>query len=95
MAGAQVTVAMALVVVVVGVARSVLAPMAGPGVLAGALALGLEFLLAAGLIRLAARPGVMMLGVVAVVIVVRRVIAAGLRYARVALMTPAPGRAPR
>lgn len=90
MAGAQVAVGMALVIIVVGVARTVLAPMGGPGILASALALGLEFLLAAGLIRLAARPGVTMLGVVALVIVVRRVIAAGLRYAQVALMTPAP-----
>lgn len=53
-------------------------------VLASALGLTLEFLLAAGLLRLSTL-GLPGLGVVAVVVLVRQVIARGLRYARLAV----------
>jgi hypothetical protein len=44
------------------------------------LTLGLEFLLAAGLLRLASSDQLEMLGLVAAVIVTRRIIVIGLRY---------------
>jgi uncharacterized membrane protein len=44
------------------------------------LTLGLEFLLAAGLLRLASADQLEMLGLVAAVIVTRRIIVVGLRY---------------
>lgn len=48
--------------------------------LAEHIALGLEFLLAAGLIRLASADQLQMLGLVAAIIVARRVIGLGVRY---------------
>ena len=42
--------------------------------------LGLEFLLAGGLIRLAGAQGFRMLGIVAAIIAVRRTIAFGIRF---------------
>ena len=48
--------------------------------LAEYISLGLEFLLAAGLIRLAGADQLQMLGLVATIIVARRVIGLGVRY---------------
>lgn len=85
----QLTIAIAAMVAVVAVARAVLSPRAAGAALGSGLGLTLEFLLAAGLLRLAARPGLATLGVAALIIAVRQVIGAGLRYGRVALSRPA------
>ncbi len=85
----EVPVALALLVTVVGLVRALLAPRRAADVLSGAFRLTLEFLLAAGLMRLAARPGFVALGITASIVVVRQVIGLGLRYAREGL-DPAP-----
>jgi len=92
----QVPVALALLVTTVGILRALLAPARAAAVLAGAFSLTLEFLLAAGLIRLATRPGFTALGITAAIIVVRQVIGLGLRYARRGLdpETAVAGRGP-
>lgn len=76
----QVCIAVATLVAAAGFARAVAHPARAPRVLATVLPLTLEFLLAGGLLRLAAHPGLPALGVAAFVIVIRRVIGAGLRY---------------
>ena len=74
--------AAAFVVIAVGLLRSIAAPRAAAAEFGAALGLGLDFLLAAGLIRLAARPDVRALGLVALVIAVRKVSTAGVKAAR-------------
>lgn len=78
----------ALAVIAVGAARAVLAPRRAAAVFAGALALGLEFLLAGGLLRLATEQSLRALQVTAVIVVVRQVIARGIRFGRRAATAP-------
>jgi uncharacterized membrane protein len=82
--GAEVAIAMAAVVAAVAVLRAVLAPRGAAGTLGSGLSLTLEFLLAAGLLRLATRPSLSTLGMAAFIILLRKVISMGLRYAQAA-----------
>lgn len=87
---AEATVLVAAAIVAVGLLRAVAARGAAAAVtFGGALSLALEFLLAGGLIRLSglSLPG---LGAVAVVVVVRQVIARGIRFAERAVAAPVP-----
>lgn len=88
---AAVPFAIAVLVIVVGVVRVLSSGRAGPSELAAAVALGLEFLLAAGLVRLAAIDDFAALGMVALVIVVRKVVGVGIRSAVRALGSGPPG----
>jgi uncharacterized membrane protein len=83
--GAEVAVAMAALVALSAVVRAVSRPAHAASVLAAGLGLSLEFLLAAGLLRLANRPSFTGLGIAASIIAVRRVIGLGLGFARRAL----------
>lgn len=71
--------AVAGVVVAVGVARLPAAGRAAPAEFAAALGLALEFLLAAGLLRLDALPNFERIAAVGAIVVVREVIGVGLR----------------
>jgi uncharacterized membrane protein len=82
--------AVAVLVIAVGLVRVATSGRLAPAEFAAALALGLEFFLAAGLLRLAAVDTFAALGVVALVIVVRRVIGAGVRASVRALLGMAP-----
>ncbi len=82
--GAQVAIGMAALVAVIAVVRAALAPRETAGALGAGLGLTLEFLLAAGLLRLATRPSLAHLGMAAFIIVLRKVISMGLRYAQTA-----------
>ena len=77
---ATVPFAIAAFLVLFGVLRSLLAGRRAAPALLPYLTLGLEFFLAAGLIRLAGADDFATLGVVAAIIVARRVISFGLRY---------------
>lgn len=77
--------AFAVVVITVGLLRAGLAGRGGPAELAAGLSLGLEFLLAAGLLRLSAIDDFAGLGIVAAIVVLRRIIGAGIRFALRAL----------
>jgi hypothetical protein len=79
---AGVPTAMAALVVTVGFLRALLPRRDTAATLADAFGLGLELLLAAVLIRLASVDSPAALGATALVLVVRGVAAAGLRYAR-------------
>lgn len=81
LAGSRGCVAVAVLVVAVGVPRTLRAGRAAPATLGETLRLALEFLLAAGLLRLALRPGLALLGVTLGIIVIRQVIARGVAYA--------------
>ncbi len=88
-----------VVVVAVGVLRALGLPGAGRAhVLGEALRLGLDFLLAAGLLRLATLPDVRSLALAAAIVAVRRVVGTGVGFAERALSadpaTGAPGRGP-
>ena len=78
--------ALAIVVIAVGLLRAPAQGRRAPAELAAALALGLEFLLAAGLLRLSAIGDFTGLGIVAATVLARKVIgtgiAAGLRVLR-------------
>jgi len=92
---AEVPLACAVLVAAVGVLRAVLTPGFAGDVLAGSFSLTLELLLAAGIIRLASRPGAMFLGLVALIVLIRQVIGVGLRFGRQALAGPrAPASGP-
>lgn len=82
---AEVPLAGAVLVAAVGVLRAVLTASLAGDVLAGSFSLSLELLLAAGIMRLAARPGAMVLALVALVVLIRQVIGVGLRFGREAL----------
>jgi uncharacterized membrane protein len=82
---AQITVALAAVVAVIAVLRAVRSPRTAATTLASGLGLTLEFLLAAGLLRLATRPTLMTLGLAALIIAIRRIIGLGLGFAKAAL----------
>ena len=71
--------AMAVAVIVIGLARVPAGGRSGPAELVAALGLALEFLLAAGLLRLAALQELQEFAAVAAIIVLRRIIGAGLR----------------
>jgi uncharacterized membrane protein len=79
-AAATVPTAIGLAVVAVGVVRALAAPRHAAGSLARALALALEFFLAAGLLRLAALQDLESLGLAAFIIALRRLISYGLRF---------------
>ncbi|MGZ5313534.1 MAG: DUF1622 domain-containing protein [Solirubrobacterales bacterium] len=79
-AAAAVPLAIAAAIIVLG---ALLSPLAGRHLaseLADHITLGLEFLLAAGLIRLASVQSFEMLGLVAAIIAARRVIVLGIRF---------------
>ena len=76
---AAVPFAMAVVVLAVGLVRLPLAGRAAPARFAASLALCLEFLLAAGLLRLSALDTYRALAVTAIVIGLRRLISFGVR----------------
>jgi uncharacterized membrane protein len=76
---AAVPLAIAAAIIVLGALLSPLAGRHTASQLADHITLGLEFLLAAGLIRLASVQSFEMLGIVAAIIVTRRVILIGLR----------------
>lgn len=78
--------AIAVLVIVVGFARVLPSGRMAPDELAASVALGLEFFLAAGLLRLASNE-ISGLGVVAAIVVLRRVIAAGVGFAAKAVGT--------
>jgi uncharacterized membrane protein len=78
---ATVPFAIAVVVITVGVVRSAGAGRAAPAELAAALGLGLEFLLAAGLLRLSAIDDPLGLAAVAAIVLLRRLITTGIRFA--------------
>jgi len=88
---AAVPFALAVVVIAAGVVRSVLAWRSAPRQLAAALSRGLELLLAAGLIRLAAIDDFADIGLVAAIIALRQLISRGIGFAVRALGTEAPG----
>ena len=77
---ALVPTAIALAVVVLGVVRALAAPSRAAGTFARALALALEFFLAAGLLRLAALQDLSSLGLAAFIVGLRRLISYGLRF---------------
>jgi uncharacterized membrane protein len=72
--------AIAAFIIVFGVLRSLLAGRRAAPAMLPYLTLGLEFFLAAGLIRLAGADDFATLGVVAAIILARRVISFGIRY---------------
>jgi uncharacterized membrane protein len=78
-AAAAVPFSMGVAIMVVGLARLPLAGRMAPVRLSETLSLGLEFLLAATLLRLAALDTYLALSMVATTIVVRKVITAGIR----------------
>jgi uncharacterized membrane protein len=77
--GAAVPLAIGAAIIILGALFSPFEGRRVASVLADHITLGLEFLLAAGLIRLASVQSFEMLGVVAAIIVTRRVIVIGLR----------------
>jgi uncharacterized membrane protein len=78
---AAVPFAMAVLIVAIGLLRLPAAGRAAPEELAAALALGLELLLAAGLLRLAVIDDFLSLAVVAAVVVLRKLVSTGIRLA--------------
>ena len=82
--------AIAVLVIVVGLLRVVPSGRAAPAEFAAALTLGLEFFLAAGLIRLGAADSFAMLGLVALIVAVRKVIGAGVGASVRGLLGMAP-----
>lgn len=84
--------AAAVVVIATAVLRSGARPRHAGAELAAGLGLGLDLLLAAGLIRLAGKPSLRVLGLVAVVIAVRKISGAGVKAAVRAVGGIAPGR---
>ena len=79
-AAAAVPFGMAVVVVIVGLVRAPAARRAAPAELVASLGLALEFLLAAGLLRLAVVETFLQLAAVAAIVALRRVLTLGLRY---------------
>jgi Protein of unknown function (DUF1622) len=84
-AAAAVPFAAAVVVAAVGLLRTPAAGRAGPAELAASLALSLEFLLAAGLLRLSALDDFGALAAVAAIVLLRKLITTGVRFALRAL----------
>ena len=80
---------MGLLVIAVGVLRVPASGRAGAAELAASLSLGLEFLLAAGLLRLSAEATWTGIATAAALVAVRRVAGAGLRASQ-AELRPAP-----
>jgi uncharacterized membrane protein len=89
---ARLVVVLALVVGVMGLVRGLLAlRRRDPAPLVASLGLTLEFLLAAGILRLGARPGPESLALVLAVIALRQLLRAGLRFGARAV-SPSPAR---
>ena len=86
-AASAVPFAIAVLVVAVGLVRTMGAGRSAPAELAAALSLGLEFLLAAGLLRLAAIDDFSGLAMVGAIVLLRRVIGFGIRSGLRALGT--------
>lgn len=81
LAGADAVVAAAVLVAVVGVARALPAlARRDPGPFVAALALALELLLAAGLLRLGARPDAETVALALFVVLLRKTLSLGLRF---------------
>ena len=91
-AAAAVPFAIAVAVIVVGFVRLIPSGREGPAELGAAFALGLEFFLASGLIRLSAINSWAALGLVALTIAVRKLIATGVRASVRAVLGRAPPR---
>jgi uncharacterized membrane protein len=72
--------AIASAIIVVGACLSIFAGRHAASAFANHITLGLEFLLAAGLIRLASANSLEMLGLVGAIIVTRRIIVVGIRW---------------
>lgn len=89
---ATVPFAIGMLVIAVGLVRTLTRRRDAAGQLAASLALGLEFLLASGLIRLAALQSLEAFGLVAIIVILRRVIGVGLAFAVAALQGRQPGR---
>ncbi len=75
----------AVMVILIGLVRAAAAGKAAPAELAASLGLGLEFFLAAGLLRLSAIDDFGALAVVAAIVVLRKLISTGIRFAVQAL----------
>jgi uncharacterized membrane protein len=88
---AAVPFAIAVLVIVVGLLRMFSSGRAGPSELTASLSLGLEFFLAAGLIRLAAIDDFGALGIVAAIIALRKVIGFGVSLAVRGVSSSPPG----
>lgn len=73
--------AIAVLVVAVGLARLPAAGRAAPAALAATIGLALEFLLAAGLLRLSAINGLSALAAVAAIVLLRKLVSSGIRLA--------------
>ncbi len=71
---------MGVAVIALGLLRGPAAARAGPAELAASLSLGLEFFLAAGLLRLPSLDSFHALGVVAAVVLLRKVISTSVRF---------------
>lgn len=84
-AAAVLPLAAGILVIAVGLGRLPLAGRAAPGDLAAAVGLGLEFLLAAGLLRLSALDDFQAIGVVAAIVLLRKLVTRGIAYAVIAL----------
>ena len=84
-AAATVPVVMALLVIAGGVARAPLSGHAAPAQLAASITLGLEVLLAAGLLRLSTIQDFVGLGAVAGIVAVRKLVGTGIGFALRAL----------
>jgi uncharacterized membrane protein len=82
---ATVPVLMALLVIARGVVRAPTSASAAAAQLAASVMLALEFLLAAGLLRLSATHDFLGLGAVAAIVLLRKVIGTGIRFALRAL----------
>jgi len=89
---ASIPVAGAVLVLTAGLLRAVAAGRGAPAQITASVGLGLEFLLAAGLLRLSAVDDLEALGAVASIIVLRKVITAGLRFGARALEPEVPAR---
>lgn len=82
---AAIPLTIAVLVIAIGLVRVPGAGRAGPAELAASLALGLEFLLAAGLLRLSFIDTFAGLASVAAIVVLRKIISTGVRFALRAL----------
>ncbi len=77
---AAVPFAIAAAIIITGACLSIFAGRHAASAFANHITLGLEFLLAAGLIRLASANSLEMLGLVGAIIVTRRIIVLGIRW---------------
>jgi len=89
---ATIPLAVAIGVITLGLVRAVAAGRRAPARIAASVGLALEFLLAAGLLRLSAIDDLQALGAVAAIVALRKLITAGLRFGVRALEPAAQAR---